>query len=142
MNDEAAGDDPAERHAALTLKLPLPLLRCIDFRANFGQVELRAANPAAAAAAAAAPAVQGPAVGRRRQQTSTPPQPPPGPPPLENCAPLTGRYRVHWQVSKQRRVWLRRAMPAHRLGVKPLQLLPSGSHANGVQLCSLGSDLL
>jgi hypothetical protein len=60
--------------------------RCIDFNANFGQVELRAANPAAgAAAAAAAPVTQ------RRG-------PPPAPPPLANCAPLTGRFRAHWQV--------------------------------------------
>lgn len=61
--------------------------RCIDFNANFGQVELRAAAPAAGlAAAAAAPLVQRSG-------------PPPAPPPLENCAPLTGRFRAHWQVS-------------------------------------------
>lgn len=59
--------------------------RCKSFDANFGQVELQAAQPAANAAAAALPVVQRP-------------RPPPGPPSLENCAPLTGRYRVHWQV--------------------------------------------
>ena len=63
--------------------------RCIDFNANFGQVELRAATPAAgAAAAAAAPLVQRPG-------------PPPAPPPLDNCAPLTGRFRAHWQVGRR-----------------------------------------
>lgn len=82
-------DLPCPMSAAMSTR------RCKDFDANFGHVELRAATPAQQAAAGLSENPETAAA-----EAAPPPvrRPPPGPPPLENCAPLTGRLRVHWQV--------------------------------------------